>query len=226
VGLALLSFICLALPGLVGGCSLVTRPLPPDAGPGPAPGAPGGTGTAVGAVPSGTIAPGWTEEGVASWYGNPFHGRQTASGETYDMEAPTAAHQSLPFGTVVQVENLNSGATTTLRINDRGPFVGGRILDVSRRGARELGLLGPGTGPVRITVLEAPEPQRCWQVQVGAFGERANAEAARARLESRGIPARVVDAGGGLYRVIAGPWNERPPAAELARRDGGIVIGC
>lgn len=99
---------------------------------------------------------GWTQTGMASWYGNPFHGRQTASGEVYDMDRMTAAHQTLPFGTRVRVENLDNGSTVVVRINDRGPFVKGRILDVSRRAARELGMIGPGTARVRITVLEGP----------------------------------------------------------------------
>jgi len=215
----------LSLVLVLGGCALVSRPGPPIPAPGSGTGARPGTGAAPG-VPAPEIAAGWTEEGVASWYGRPFHGRQTASGEVYDMEAPTAAHPFLPFGTVVRVENLTSGASTTLRINDRGPFVGGRILDVSRRGARELGLLGPGTGPVRITVLEAPVPRRCWEVQVGAFRERGNAMAALSRLESRGIGGRIQEGGDGVFRVRAGPWNEHPPAAAFAGREGGVLLGC
>jgi rare lipoprotein A len=113
--------------------------------------------------------PGWTEVGIASWYGNPYHGRTTASGEVYDMEARTGAHRTLPFGTRLRVDNLDNGRTATLTINDRGPFVEARILDVSRRIARELDMLGPGTAQVRITVLEAPGPSRCWMVQIGAY---------------------------------------------------------
>lgn len=215
---------------LVGGCAVVSRPAPPIpvAGAGAAgPGSGAGAGaTPPDVAPAPGIVAGWTEEGVASWYGRPFHGRQTASGEIYDMEAPTAAHPFLPFGTVIRVENLASGASTTLRINDRGPFVGGRILDVSRRGARELELLGPGTGPVRITVLEAPEPRRCWEVQVGAFRERGNALATLSGLEERRIPARIQEAGDGVFRVVAGPWNEHPPAAAFADRERGVLLGC
>jgi len=121
---------------MLGGCSRVAGPFPPP--------------------PSPIPVPGWSEEGIASWYGEPFHGRRTASGETYDMEAPTAAHRTLPFGTVVRVENLETGRSTTLTINDRGPYVSGRTIDVSRRGARELDMLGSGIAPVRVTVLQAP----------------------------------------------------------------------
>ncbi len=172
------------------------------------------------------MAPGWTEEGVASWYGPPFHGRQTASGEVYDMEAPTAAHPTLPFGAVVEVVNARTGARTTVRINDRGPFVGGRIIDLSRRAAREVGLLGPGIGPVRLTVLEAPEPRRCWEVQVGAYREQANADEALRRLRDRGVTGRIASGPDGLFRVRAGPWTERAPAADFQRRDGGVLLGC
>ena len=100
------------------------------------------------------LAPGWTETGIASWYGHPFHGRTTASGEVYDMNDPTCAHKRLPFGTRLRVENLDNGRSTTLKVNDRGPFVGARILDVSRKGAQELEMIGPGTARVRITILE------------------------------------------------------------------------
>lgn len=91
-----------------------------------------------------------TQTGVASWY---QMGHTTANGEKYNPDGMTAAHPSLPFGTVVQVHNLNNGRTVRLRINDRGPFVGGRIIDVSRGGARQLGLIATGTARVKVTTL-------------------------------------------------------------------------
>jgi rare lipoprotein A len=91
-----------------------------------------------------------TQTGMASWY---QMGHTTANGERYNPDAMTAAHRTLPFGTVVQVTNLNNGRSVRLRINDRGPFVGGRIIDVSRGGARHLGLIGSGTARVRVTTL-------------------------------------------------------------------------
>jgi rare lipoprotein A len=97
----------------------------------------------------------WTQTGTASWYGEPFHGRTTASGERYDMNDLTCAHKTLPFGTRIRVQNLDNGRSVTLRVNDRGPFVEGRIVDVSRRAAQELGMMGPGTARVRITVVDA-----------------------------------------------------------------------
>ena len=91
-----------------------------------------------------------TQTGIASWY---KMGTRTANGEAYKPDGLTAAHRTLPFGTIVQVENLRNGRTVRLRINDRGPFIGGRIIDVSRGGARKLGLMGSGTARVRVTTL-------------------------------------------------------------------------
>lgn len=99
---------------------------------------------------------GYEQRGIASWYGPPYHGRATASGEIYDMERLTAAHPRLPFGVTTRVENLENGKHVDVRINDRGPFVKGRIIDVSRAAARQIDLLGPGTAQVRIKVIAAP----------------------------------------------------------------------
>ncbi len=142
------------------------------------------------------------------------------------MEGPTAAHQTLPFGTVVDIYNLDNGRRTRLRINDRGPFVGGRVIDVSRRGARELGMLGPGTARVRIAIVESPEPQSCWEVQAGSFTSDANAAEARARLERAGFRARVVTASGSLHRVILGPFGSADEAEHAADRADGFVLDC
>ena len=100
--------------------------------------------------------PSRAEVGLASWYGLPHHGRKTASGETYNMEAMTAAHRTLPFGTRVRVRNLDNGASVEVRINDRGPVRRDRIIDLSRAAARRLGLLATGTVRVRIEVIEYP----------------------------------------------------------------------
>jgi rare lipoprotein A len=96
---------------------------------------------------------GWTQEGIASWYGKPYHGRKTASGERYDMHELTAAHRTLPFGTRVRVVRLDNGRDVVVRITDRGPFHEGRIIDLSKRAAREIGLIEPGTARVRIEVV-------------------------------------------------------------------------
>lgn len=96
------------------------------------------------------------ERGKASFYHGRFHGRLTANGERYDQEALTAAHRTLPFGTVVEVTNLENGKSIVLRVNDRGPFVQGRVIDVSRRAARELGFLRAGVVDAEVEVLERP----------------------------------------------------------------------
>lgn len=94
------------------------------------------------------------EVGLASWYGPGFHGRRTASGEPYDMRALTAAHPAHPFGTRVRVTNLANGRRVVVRINDRGPFVGGRVIDLSRAAASALGIIGPGVARVRVEVVD------------------------------------------------------------------------
>src|SRR6266699_5278811 len=99
---------------------------------------------------------GSTETGVASWYGNPYHGRRSANGEIYDMEKLTAAHRTLPFNTWVRVYDLDNNKTTDVRIIDRGPFVDGRIIDLSHAAAKEIELIGPGVAEVELTVIAAP----------------------------------------------------------------------
>src|SRR3954451_18530020 len=98
-----------------------------------------------------------TEMGVASWYGHPYHGRAAANGEIYDMEKMTAAHRTLPFNTWVRVFDLDNQKTTDVRITDRGPFIDGRIIALSRAAARELEMIGPGIARVRVEVIRAPE---------------------------------------------------------------------
>lgn len=137
------------------------------------------------------------ETGVASWYGQEFHGRPTSSREIYDMNDLTAAHRTLPFGTYVMVTNLANDRSVVVRINDRGPFAKGRIIDLSYAAARVLGLVGPGTAQVRLDVLKgfrgpeaAARPAAVW-VQVGAFSVQENAYALRRRLE-KAYPGVVV----------------------------------
>ena len=100
-----------------------------------------------------------TEAGLASWYGHPYHGRAAANGEIYDMEKLTAAHRTLPFGTMVRVTNLSNGKTVDVRIIDRGPFVAGRIIDLSHAAAERLGIYGKGTARVRVKYIGPAEPK-------------------------------------------------------------------
>ncbi len=106
-------------------------------------------------VPWKKVAAGHVEKGTASWYGPGFHGKKTSSGEKYDMYSMTAAHNLLPMNTLVKVTNLTNNKAVVVRINDRGPFIDDRIIDLSYGAARELGMLRPGTVPVRIAVLES-----------------------------------------------------------------------
>lgn len=132
-----------------------------------------------------TYPPGFVQTGIASWYGPEFHGQPTSSREIFNMYDLTAAHNSLPLGTYVMVTNLENGKAVVVRINDRGPFVKGRVIDLSYAAARALDMVGPGTAEVRIEVLPhlsppLAEPRFC--VQVGSFLLRENAEKLRARL--------------------------------------------
>ena len=170
-------------------------------------------------------ATGYSEVGLASWYGTGFHGKKTANGEIYDMHARTAAHKLLPLGTVVEVTDLDSGHTVTARINDRGPFVDGRIIDLSRTLAADLNMLNRGTARVRVTAVAGPggvPPPRqdlpgryVWQV--GAFTVRDNAEHLAGSLRAQFGAAQVVpyDRGDALFhRVQVGPY----PGLEQAQR--------
>jgi rare lipoprotein A len=162
------------------------------------------------------------ETGLASWYGHPYHGRAAASGEIYDMEKLTAAHRTLPFGTTVRVLNLSNDRTVEVRINDRGPFVGGRIIDLSKAAAREIQMLGPGTARVRLTIIaaKAPDDRGYYGVQTGAFRDRTNAVRQRALMAKQFGWARLIERGGDppLWRVVVGREPTEEGATTLAGR--------
>jgi len=147
---------------------------------------------------------GQTEEtGYASWYGGKFQGRKTASGEIFDTNLLTAAHKTLPFGTVVKVTNLGNGLSVTVRINDRGPFVEGRIIDLSRAAAEKLGMMGSGVAYVKVEVVSAPAVgNNLYTVQAGAFSRKENAAALAENLRSRGLSAMVMAGSDSIYRVV------------------------
>lgn len=174
--------------------------------------------------PQTSVDPGWTQTGIASWYGPGFDGRATASGEVFDMDAMTAAHLTLPLGTRIEVTVLETGRRTEVRVNDRGPFVDDRVLDVSRAAARRLGFLQDGTARVRIRVVEAPS--NCFEVQVGSFGRASNARDLRVRLRDRGEPARLEDGPDDFVRVVAGPYASEDRARQVRGRFGGDVRSC
>jgi rare lipoprotein A len=161
------------------------------------------------------------EEGVASWYGgnDGFEGKPTASGEIYDSSRLTAAHRQLPLGTLVDVVNLENSRTVRVRITDRGPFVKGRIIDLSRAAAGEIGMLGPGTANVRVEVIAAAAPREpvspsgLWAVQVGSFGEAGRAERHADRVRATGRTV-YLEPFRGLSRVKVGPFDSRSKAEE------------
>ena len=165
---------------------------------------------------------GYTEEGNASWYGNPFHGRRSSNGEVYDMYKMTAAHRTLPFETMVRVTNLNNGKTTTVRITDRGPFVDNRIIDLSQAAAREIESIGPGVVPVRIEVLgNVDVTAGFFTVQVGAFHDRGNAERLRDRLNASYSPIFIQQydsPDGAFYRVRVGRISGQQAAQDFGEK--------
>ncbi len=160
--------------------------------------------------------PGERERGLASWYGPGFQGRPTASGEIYDMHELTAAHRTLPFDTRVEVRNRHNGKSVTVRINDRGPFVRGRVIDLSYAAAQSIDLVGPGVAPVEIRVLGAAATG--WVVQVGAFREPERAALLADRLRGRGDPVRVTAGEDGWHRVQVGPFERHKRARKLQRK--------
>jgi rare lipoprotein A len=166
---------------------------------------------------------GATERGIASWYGYPYHGRPAANGEIYDMEKLTAAHRTLPFGTWVEVRNLENNKVVTVRITDRGPFVHGRIIDLSRAAAMQIGMLGPGLAKVRLRVVTPPQELpavNLYAVQVGAFQDQRRAERLRRDLEKEYGEARLVlrAAATPLWRVLVGAEPTLEAANGLAER--------
>jgi len=161
------------------------------------------------------------QEGIASWYGKPFNGRRTSSGEIYNMHAMTAAHRTLPFGTLVRVHDLENGKSVVVRINDRGPFVEGRIIDLSYAAAMEMQM--PGTALVRLQILKPGHvgPGGYYSVQIGAFLDRRNAERLKHRIEKRFHPViiKTADHGNSVFNlVLVGQESTREEAKELASR--------
>jgi len=164
------------------------------------------------------------ERGIASWYGHPFHGRPTASGEIYNMYDITAAHKTLPFGTRVTVHDLENGHDVTVRINDRGPFIEGRIIDLSYASAQAMHMTG--IAQVQLEILDLKEAAAIpgtFAVQVGAFRNQDNAERLKERIESQfpqfgPVTIQDFDRGDGhFYRVRVGRESSEDAARSLAQ---------
>lgn len=173
-------------------------------------------------APSSRLPAGAHEEGLASWYGVPYHGRRAANGEVYDMHKMTAAHRTLPFDTIVRVTNMKNGRAAEVRINDRGPFVDGRVIDLSFAAAEAIDMVGAGIAPVRLELLKGSHPlASAFTVQIGAFAQRENAVRYTRELEERYQPVYLHPEDtekGRLYRVRVGRVGSEAEARELAER--------
>ena len=203
----------LAVALTVGGCA--RRPAP----------------RAPGEIPPPAVSTGESETGLASWYGDPYHGRRAASGEIFDKMKFTAAHRTLPFHTWVRVTNLENRNFTTVRINDRGPFIEGRIIDLSQAAAQALDMMAAGTALVRLDIIQKPEGRPStpgqFSVQVGAFLVRENAERLREALaeEFGDVFIDTHDAPDGrYYRVRVGRTSEDEAhrLAQQLRHQAGV----
>jgi len=226
---------------MLAACAAPVRRAPPPAPPAPVPPPPADVAAVPDAVPRAEprsahgnppfydklgrryfvlpTADGYLERGVASWYGPGFHGDNTSSGEPYDMYAMTAAHKTLPLPSYARVTNLANGRSVVVRVNDRGPFVANRIIDLSYTAASKLDMLRDGTAMVEVRALtpgvpdvlgrSAESPPPALYVQTGAFADPGNAERELGRLHAAGLASAFVvpplDARSHLYRVRIGP---------------------
>ncbi len=156
------------------------------------------------------------ETGIASWYGAPYHNRRGSNGEIYDMYAMTAAHRTLPLGSIVRVTNLKTGSSALVRITDRGPFIAGRIIDLSQAAAKKVDVWGPGIAEVRLEVLETPVPIDAggrWAVQIGAFEQEKQARHLAEHLEHRYHTAKVL-----CFNSPIGDWWVRVRVLDDSRQ--------
>ena len=218
---ALISFACAALFAALTGCShkpvaVAVPQAPPPATPAqhplptetePIPSGPEKTATAPTAelpnIPS-DARPLFSETGIASWYGAPYHNRRGSNGEIYDMHAMTAAHRTLPLGTIARVTDLKTGSSAIVRITDRGPFIEGRIIDLSQAAAAKIGMIQRGTAEVRLDVLEEPSSADSagrWAVQIGGFEEEQAARDLAAHISRRYRTANVL-----TFNSPVGDW--------------------
>ena len=176
------------------------------------------------------IENGFTEQGNASWYGEKFHGHKTSNGEIYDMYSMTAAHKTLPLPSYVKVTNTNNGQSTIVRVNDRGPFHDGRIIDLSMAAASKLGVIKTGTAPVKIELIKVAKPDSAdeWQsanpnyyfVQLAAVTNEEKAKAVATELEktfSTSVDLKKAESAQ-VYRIRLGPYIDRDEALKLREK--------
>lgn len=182
---------------------------PPPAGTAPAGEPPADAGKVAEATPPeleipADAKPVSTETGIASWYGPPYHNRRGSNGEIYDMHAMTAAHRTLPLGSIVRVVNVDTKASAVVRITDRGPFIEGRVIDLSKAAAEKIGMLQKGTTEVRLEVLKTPVPIADggrWAVQIGGFDHEKEARDLAGHLTRRYRTAKVL-----TFNSPVGDW--------------------
>lgn len=165
----------------------------------------------------------FTETGTASWYGPPYHNRRGSNGEIYNMNALTAAHRTLPLGSIVRVTNVKTGNSTLVRITDRGPFIEGRIVDLSLAAAKKIDVWKAGLATVRLEVMQTPSPLETggrWAVQIGAFEDKKSAGEVAGHLTRRYHTAKVLS-----FASPTGDWwvrvrvlnDDKKRAEEVAR---------
>jgi len=174
---------------------------------------------------------GYVETGTASWYGQDFHGKPTASGEPYNMYGVSAAHKTIPLGCRVRVTNLANGNQVIVPVNDRGPFVGDRIIDMSYGAARELGMVDAGLARVRVEVLDMPRYYSGgrYTLQFGSFAEKENARRMVSILESKGYTPNIEEAtvyGNTVYRVRFGAFTTLDTAKTYEQKCTSQGLTC
>jgi rare lipoprotein A len=175
----------------------------------------------------------YTEVGLASWYGPPYHNRKAATGEIFDMYQLTAAHKTFPLNSIVRVTNLKTGQKAILRINDRGPFIGDRIIDLSMAAAKEIGTYRAGISQVKVELLRSPAPLDSggrWCVQIGAFSDSDEAMRVKEKLMRKYKTAKVIQFSGptGDWVRLRPANDDRSKAFEVAKatkvEEGGVFL--
>ncbi|MEK6584447.1 MAG: septal ring lytic transglycosylase RlpA family protein, partial [Nitrospirota bacterium] len=166
-------------------------------------------------------AAGYVERGVASWYGEDFHGKPTSSGEIYNMYDLTAAHKLMPLGTVAKITHLDNGRSVVVKINDRGPFIDGRVIDLSYSAASEIGMVEEGVSKVEIKVLKWGKSLSDFTVQIGSFVVEENAQKLKAKLNWKYKDVHIITYETNdkkYYRVRVGSTKDISKAEQIAER--------
>lgn len=179
-------------------------------------------------IPKKHVPIGWTQEGIASWYGPNFHGKYTSNGEIYNMYDYTAAHKTLPMNTKVKVTNLNNGKSVIVRINDRGPFVKGRIIDLSYAAAKKIGIDKTGTAPVKLEVIgfKGKDYVNGYMIQVGAFSRYKGAEITAKKYQNLGYNTKIENING-LNKVFITGFTTYDEAKrfKVSNNINGFIVG-